>query len=408
MSILDTITQTVETKISPALDQFLKRNWILKTVLLALLLSVVTSAPNTPAILNPPFPQYLEKFQNPSFDIVKSGIPEATQAANTNYRMGVPILFNILHLHHPLALTYLLILSVIASYGVFALISRQIFEDRKLAFIATMYLAVTYNGSFSYPSVTYDQFTLLLIFLTMVRYRWSWVVGIFTFVALWCDERAYPGCLTAMGLHLLWAAHRDKKNGISFMGVIHGFKSVPVIVMLAAYTLAVLTRLWVKAQYDFTIPVGGGAVINAWVMNIRYYHVGTYYFLEGAWIVVLTTLISLYLRGKKGLVGLILCAGIPCTFLGFTVFDISRTFSFIFPAVLVIFFLLKHTEKEKNQLHLLTIVFVVSLIGGNYVIHSHKEGMLRWIRPLPVKLVEDKLMEIREDFFRRQGREDEI
>ncbi len=389
------------------LDQFLERGWLWKGVLIALLISVLTSAPNPPAIFNPPFPQYLDKFENPFYDIVKDAdIPEATQAANTNFRLGIPILFNLLNLHYPKALTYLLIISVVLSIGVFGLICRQIFEDRKLGFLGMLYIGCTYNGSFSYPSVTYDQFTLLLIFLTMVRFRATWLVGLPLFLALWCDERAYPGGMAALGLHLLWASSRFEGGRPSFQGVFAGFKDAAVLSILIAYVSAYTLRLWVGWYYDFSIPVGLGAVLNALVMNIRYFHIGLYTLFEGGWLIVIIGIAALFMQGNRWLGGLVIVAGIPLCMMGFTVFDISRTFSYIFPSILVAFFLLAKCVARPYQLPLLALVALISLVSGNYVIHSHREGMLRWVRPLPVMLVEDQLMKMREEYLEQKELEE--
>ncbi|MEM1058239.1 MAG: hypothetical protein AAGK14_03245 [Verrucomicrobiota bacterium] len=360
--------------------------WLPLVLWSALLLSFVTAMPNLGIFMYPAGQGYLEKIEDPWRDM-RADYRDRQHESKLNLRLTVPLTLNMLGINHPLALGVVCILAVLGLWAWTGAFLEKVSGDRVVGALFVLYLAQTYVGMFGWPFLNYDSVALLLVVAGFCR----WPPGLNTlwiFLALWTDERAFVAALFPLFYHLVRRVETPRERWLCAGGV------------LLAYALAVATRFWVTAVTGLETPTSG--VVTVWMLGhlMEFAHIGILYSLEGGWLLVAAAVLLAWTAGRRWLaLGFTVLVGLQYG-TGFTAADVSRNLSYLMPAAFCAALLFLELEPDRQaRRRLMLVVAVVSFLLSNYVIFGYlhqdenAKGWVRWIRPLPVDVVEQAVQE---------------
>ncbi|MEM1058238.1 MAG: hypothetical protein AAGK14_03240 [Verrucomicrobiota bacterium] len=358
--------------------------WLLVVVWLALQLSVLTAAPNVSIFVYPEGEGYLLKMEDPWHDL-RVDFDDNVHQAKLNLRLTVPLALHALGVSSLHALGVVCVLAVLGLWAWTGGFLAAVSGDRVVGALFVLYLSQTYVGMFGWPFLTYDSVALLLVMAGFCR----WPPGLNTlwiFLALWTDERALIASLFPLFYHLFRPVRTALERWLCAGGVV------------LAYVLAVATRLAVTAATGLETPTEGA--LSLWMPGhvLEFVHIGILYSLEGGWLLVAAGVVLAWKVGRRAVsVGFAALVVLQYA-AGFTAADVSRSLSYLMPAALCGLLLVLDFEPSRQaRRRLMLVVLAISFALSNYVIFGYlkhdvtAKGWVRWVRPLPVQLVEENI-----------------
>ena len=244
---------------------------------------------------------------------------------------------------------------------------------RDIATAATVTVALTYAGVTAFTEMTgnFDAVALAFLAGAIATRRWP-LIGLFTFLAGWTDERAIVASAFVLAAHLVLSDRRG-------VAVLRDAAVLAVIGGLAAHAL---TRVFITIRYNLEQPSNFGG--NHFSDGLNLLPIGLWTGLEGLWLVVAAGAAALVRQRRLG--GLVaLLAGLTAVGIGgIAVVDITRSMAYLLPASLVSIAALARFSPESLTVLSRTALFL-SLVWPVYYAGGTKT--VYWIYPLPLQLV---------------------
>lgn len=387
----------IETWLYTSLDLVLTalgRWWLLAAFLFALLFSVFLATPDWGLFARGNYGLYVEKQKDPWLDVVPRVHKIETHDAKINFRLTVPMFTYLTGTAGKHTLAVITALSIAGTIWMSLWLAWRETQDRVIALLFALFVTQLYVGMFGLTKLTYDNLAIFLLLLAFIR-RPFWLPGVFVFLAVWCDERAYVASLVPLVYH----AYCQSK-GKQMASLKEGWPSLNITVwtIVAVLAVSVGLRFYLTAAYGLEQPMSLEVARSVLIGKRHYHHFGMLYSWQGGWLIALC---CWYLLWKKRQWLLLLCSGGLGAFLlgsAFAVFDLSRALAFSFVALMMYFLFLALMGMSRLHLRrLVLLAFLCSLIMGNYVIyppgHHGRKEWVTWVQPLPYtfyQLFQDK------------------
>ena len=289
------------------------RYWKFKALLFILAVALLRTIPAYTAVesafVKSTWQSAQLKFDHPLTDMARV-FPPASHEAKLTFRMTVPLVAHVMRLTPGHFLVLNALLGILLLYLVLT-IAHRIVQDPTIALLTTLSIACAWPGQTAFHELRggyYDAAALCLLLLASSA-RTNIAVALWTFLAVWTDERA----LLAVPLALFVQARRK-----------------PMIVASAAY---ILIRLALATQYS--TPTAGLGV-PVFLNQLSTLPLGLWTGLGGAWVPIVAALRTQPWKIAAALTPLLLAASL--------VVDITRTAAYCLPAVFVALSLLKQNR----------------------------------------------------------------
>lgn len=315
-----------------------------------------------------------QPFNDPSRDF-----DPITHESKKTFRLTVPLAAHVLGLgrHGVIALLHLCGFLTFLAAGTAA---YRMTGDRVAAFLAVMTTATIPTGALAFwdfEKFFYDGVALAAL-TTALACRTHWLVALLVFIAAWTDERG----LVASSLLFLYfwydATHGfDAKQRTSSRHCVWA-----VVSAWAAYAFGRMLLSWYCDFHTSTGAVG----LPAFMSQINLLTIASWGGLEGGWLLVLAACIVLwslreFLYAASFVGAIAVISGVACS-----VFDLTRSFAYLYPAVFVALRVLHPHTPLHSVRRLLLIGLIVSVLWLNlFVTGSHTVYLMK---PAPLRLLQ--------------------
>ncbi len=315
----------------------------------------------------------LDQSENPIQNDLKFD-PSSHQSKLT-FRLTMPLIIRFLGLN----VTGVLVLQAFIGILIFYFTTRifeRITKDSVSAFFLTLSFAFILAGKVSFTEIR-GIFDGLAIFFMIFAIYFSNPILIFTgvFLASWTDERAL---IASIFISLFWVW--QNKNEVSFKRWINKQTIAVVFGWIAYFGVRIFLTKFYGLKTE-TVGIGISYVINQ-TNNVP---IGIWSAFEGLWLVIFSAIFILIKSKDYFFVFSYLLSVTLVLFVALAVFDISRSMTFIFPALFVA---LSIIVKKEDILHFKKIIFFVMVICFIYPVYT-TSGVyfIHWQFPLPVQFL---------------------
>jgi hypothetical protein len=313
-------------------------------------------------------------------------LPGKSREANLTFRVVPRIVGKVLQLSEPI---HFLVVQAALGLVLLAVIARLFEEalgDRRTAIVGTLGTTGLWAVAASWIDLrgNFDAAALLLVLTAMLLRRWPLILlaGV---AATFTDERA----IFVLPLVAAWHLLRDEHPDGSTDGARPSLASlawVPAIAAVAAAVAHLVLRTWLKQRYGLAEGQNRSPG-DPWT-QLNNYPNGWWGALEGYWLVALAGWLAMWRSGHRWLVagtGLVVLATL---IIGMSVFDISRSVSFVFPMVPIALLALRGVEARWRE-GLVWVAAAISLIWP--LLYAADDRTVVWAYPLPLLLL-DRLL----------------
>jgi hypothetical protein len=349
------------------------RRWVAKTTVLCILFSLFVTGGFGFHYLKIGYVEaYYEKNAHPLEDMTRTYSPGSHQE-KLNFRLTVPVVLHALGLRGHFALPALSILGDVAVILLSCILTYQLTGSRLIALFITLEVSSTCAGSFAVIDF-YDSVALALATLALLRGIPSYLRAFFVFAAAFTDER---GLLATLFVFPLFATFSDK--GLREWRKLINRDTVAAAIAMCLYAL-VRIGLQIFLGMKSSWKGFGPGVFSA---HIRHWHIGTFFALEGGWLLVFFAVVSLCLRKQYLRLAIFLFPVLGILMGSFLDGDLTRSTTFEFAAIFVALQILREHETDRTLTYYAVAAFFVSVIAGNYNIYLDQ---ISWFMPVPIDL----------------------
>ncbi|HTW66837.1 MAG TPA: hypothetical protein VME17_19590 [Bryobacteraceae bacterium] len=312
------------------------------------------------------------KFDHPLIDMSRI-FSAGSHESKLTFRLTVPVLAHVLHLHE----VGLLIVFAIAGVALLYLVLKMAFAltgNKRVALLVCLATACAWPGEAAFQELRggyYDALALCLL-LGACAARSSLLVGALVFLAAWTDERAL---LAASFVFLLYVYESTGDIRSWLAG-----KPAAVIVGAAAY-LASRESLTVAQSYTLATSGVGFAVLARQVNVIP---IAIWSGLAGCWILVCFGALALF-RQRRYFFSWVFCAAMAGMIVAsLAVVDVTRSMAYCLPALLVTLAALGKSENVKRLEKLAAISAAISFLVPTFYLEGSTGLWLLY--PLPIQI----------------------
>jgi len=312
------------------------------------------------------------KFDHPMLDTSRIFAPGSHQS-NLTFRLTVPLLAHVLHLHE----VGVLIFSALAGFVLWYLVLKVAFTltaSKRVALFLCLTTACTWPGTAAFHELRggyYDALALCLL-LAATAASSSPLATLFLFLAAWTDERALVASSFVFLLYLF-----------SNTGGIRRFTMAKPAAVVAAAAGYLGIRAYLTAAHPYALSVSGVGISVLW-QQTNVIPLAIWSGLGGGWILVIFCLFTLF-RQKRYLAaagfGAVL---IVMTGVSLAAVDVTRGMAYCLPAVFVALAVLGSSERTKQLERLAAICAVISLLVPTFYLEG--SSGLWWLYPLPIQI----------------------
>jgi hypothetical protein len=312
------------------------------------------------------------KFDHPLIDMSRI-FPAGSHESKLTFRLTVPVLAHVLHLHE----AGLLIAFALAGMVLLYLILKVAFTltgSKRAALFVCLATACAWPGEAAFHELRggyYDALALCLLVGACATSSWL-LTAACVFLAAWTDERA----LLAASFVFLFYAY-ESSGGI---GRLIAGKAGAVVSAGAAY-LASRAFLTVTESYSL---VTSGIGLSVLAQQVKVTPLAIWTGLGGSWILVFFGLLALF-RQKRSVTAVAFGAALAGMMVAsLSVVDVTRSMAYCLPAVLVALAALNKSEGVKRIEKLAAIGGVISFLVPTYYLEGSTG--LWWLYPLPLQI----------------------
>jgi len=401
-SLLDRALSGLNAKLTAWLER--RGNWwFAASVLTALGLSLLITAPALDYTLFPKEPgayasgAYAEKLAAP-WDKVSDKWGPRSHESKLSLRFFPAALLHYLGLRDTYWVMVLGLACITLSYPVVGWLTWQATRDKLLTFLNLVLLGQLYVGCYFIARTSWDQVAILLCLFAFFR-RPFFLPGVFVFLAVWSDERAYVASVAVLAYHALRPL---PQAAVRLPALLRGCLNPAALGVLGALAAAVAVRLYLQLAGDYS-SLGLLSAFSVLLRHVQdFYHFATFCMWEGGWLLVGFVAWLLWKRGLRWHLLLLLVLTFGATLSGFLVLDISRAHAYAYPFLLLFFFWGAELATREHLRSVLLAATLVSLLWTTYLIHPYpyiknqkpfsefevRRDYITWARPLPMYLIE--------------------
>jgi hypothetical protein len=313
------------------------------------------------------------KFDHPLIDTSRIFAP-GSHESNLTFRLTVPLLAHVFHLHHAGLLIFFACVGILLLYLVLK-VAFTLSASKRAALFVCLSTACTWPGEAAFHELRggyYDALALCLLLAALATSS-SLLTAAFLFLAAWTDERAL---IASSFVFLLYAFQKADGMRRFLVG-----KPAAVVVAIAGY---LGTRAYLSATQSYALDIRGvGLSILSQQTNVIPLAIWTG--LGGSWILVFLGLLALFLQKRY-----LAAAGFSVALVGVMVaalaaVDVTRSMAYCLPAVFVALAALSSSEGMKQIEKLSAIGAAISLLVPTYYLEGN--AGLWWLYPLPIQIV---------------------
>jgi hypothetical protein len=374
---VDRVSRSLRIRIDTGIDRLLSGpSWKWKALFAVLAISLFRAFPNYDALgtyfFEAKWRDAQVKFDHPLIDTSRI-FPAGSHESNLTFRLTVPILARVFHLHEAGLLVLFGLVGVVLLYLVLK-VAFTLTASKRVAFFVCLTTACTWPGAAAFQELRggyYDALALCLL-VSACATSSSLLTATFLFLAAWTDERAL---IASMFVFLLYA-YQD-------IGGIRRFlvgKPTAVVVAAAAY---VGTRAYLTSTHSY-LHAASGIGFSILSQQINVIPLAIWTGLGGSWILVCLGLLALFLKKRY-----LAAAGFSAALVGvvvasLAVADVTRSMAYCLPAVFVGLAALSSSEGIKQIEQLAAIGAAISVLVPTYYLEGN--AGLWWLYPLPMQI----------------------
>jgi len=374
---VERLYQRLRCRIDAGIDRILSGpHWKLKALFAVVVIALFRAFPNYDALQTNFFETKWRdvqiKFDHPLIDTSRI-FPAGSHESNLTFRLTVPILAHVFHLHEAGVLIFLAFVGVVLLYLVLK-VAFTLSASKRVALFVCLTVACTWPGEAAFHELRggyYDALALCLLLAALATPS-SLLTAAFLFLAAWTDERAL---IASLFVFLLYACESTGRLRRFLAG-----KPAAVVVAAAGY---IATRAYLTATHSYSLTAGGvGLSVLAQQTNVIPLAIWTG--LGGGWILVVLGLLALF-RQKRYLAAAAFCAALLAMIgASLTVVDVTRSMAYCLPAVFVALAALSNSQGIKRVEKLAAISAAISLLVPTYYLEG--SAGLWWLYPLPMQI----------------------
>ena len=345
------------------------RRWKARATLFVLAFSLFRAFPNYNFLREPEVPGTWQraaiKTADPMADMARL-FPAGSHEAKLTFRITVPLIAHLLHLGQAGQLALFAVSGLLLFLCALTL-AEIVTTSRTVALYVTLAIACTWPGMLAFHQLLggfYDVVALLLL-LCAVTARRPAVAAAALFAAAWTDERA----LLAAPILLLFAVMRSERP-----------RSTALLAATAAYAGS---RIWLAHAWGLRTTLAGTG-LDLFLRNVHLAPLGVWSGLAGCWLLVAAALAILAARRRYlEFAALLFCLGLV-TAPALMVEDLTRSMTYLLPAVFVALHVLARNESPLTVERIAQITMLVCVLLPTWFVQS---GDVTWILPLPLQLI---------------------
>jgi hypothetical protein len=316
----------------------------------------------------------MEKCDDPFMDMMKKYDP-ILHESKLNFRLTVPFAAKLLGLG-PTGIFALQSACAVLLLWVSAVIFRRITGDGVAALFLTIGLASTWSGTTGFVELRGMFDVVALLFLACaVLAEGPVLAGLAVFLAAWTDERG----LIASSLVYLYHVYRRYDGQGDRISAFFGSAPLGVVVSWLAYFA---TRLALGRAYDLR-TAADGANIKVFIDQLNNLPMGFWTGLEGGWLLVFAATIVLVKTRRFAFLAAYALALSIILAISLSVFDVTRSTAYAFPAIFVALEVLRRTESPGDLRTLCVAAGAISFLWPAYYTEYH--NIIWWYSPLPLR-----------------------
>ncbi|MES2387370.1 MAG: hypothetical protein V4543_05180 [Bacteroidota bacterium] len=340
-------------------SNFSLENWLskgrtdLKLFGIAFLLSLCIAFP--PVELLPyHYPFFDTQIDNPLTPV--HGLDPTSHESKRAFRLTMPVIAHVLHLHQNGAYIIDLIFSYALLY-VLGLVLLRLLKDPLPALLATCCFALSYvhQSPMHFAYLWFDGYSFFFLSLCLLL-RNSYFFFPAGIAALYCDERCYIG----MAFIFYWAVSDYLDGDKLFKKKIY----MPVLTVI----LAVLLRFWLGKQFGLSIATGEKAYLgfNTFFQGLEMLPISVFGALKMLTVILVLAVYHMLLNRwylRTAMFGALLALALMSTAV---VLDSTRSLTHVYPAIFPALAVLHRQLSRTNFVNLLKVCLLVAFLLPTY------------------------------------------
>lgn len=311
------------------------------------------------------------------------GVDPGSWLSKKVFRLTVPLIVRVLHLDlfSTLAVQYALgLLLLVLCYRH----ARILLDDPVPATFLATGLAFIYFGKACFVDTVFlwfDGWAYLFLVLALMRRRIAEVV-LWSTLAAWTDERAF------LALPIIYLFHQmERQHGSAPLRfrdlLIPGRSGLGVLAAMAAY---LALRTWMQHRFGMQASLNEEN-LSYLGKNLRVLPLGAWTFMEGLWLLPISTAVIAIRSGQRLMLFLTGCAIAVMTAAAGAVYDSTRSGSYLVPLVFVMLAYLRHHLRREDMRLLLLFAAVVCVLFPACFVVTVWNSPMAFETPLPVELL---------------------
>ena len=284
-----------------------------------------------------------------------------SHSAKTVFRLTVPVFVKLFSANQVVTYFIQFILGFVLLFNIYK-ISNKIFENVISATLVTSGIVFLYFGRACFVDFTwYDGWAFFALIMAL-SVRNVWVMSFFCLMAAWTDERA----LIVLPIIMLFKQIENNKSGDFSLKNLYKLNKSTLFVLSSIIVYFVI-RGTLMLFYNMHTP-NASADLATLKMNLPVIGIGLWTFFEGFWLVILVALAYMIYSKSYMLALFITLQIIISSLVSFSVFDITRSGSYLAPLLFVMFIYLKGKMEIKEINSLLFTGFLLTFLFPAYYI----------------------------------------
>ena len=360
------------------------QHWLLYTVILSTALSIFMSFPRKEVYWNvsdvPQFMGFMEKVEAP-FTPLK--FEKGSHESKLSFRLTMPVLAHCLKMNMAAIKLFEFFIGILFFY-ITAKLIYDITSDKIFAFIGTLSTGLVYPGASSFIDLwgTFDGLAYCLLLMSMLS-RNPFLILFFVATALFTDERAMPASCFVILFHI-----KDLQR--NFTGLVRSLANMSCMAVVAAWIIYLSGRFYLSYFHGLETDKGNIG-LHLIPLQLNNFPAGLWSGIEGFWIILLLPFIPLIKKREYIFALLYFMTILAISALSMSVFDITRSMAYMFPAVFTGLKIISENESKNFIKHMFFCIFLLSLLWPTYFVGSKDE--LWWFAPyLPIQMVRSFFM----------------
>lgn len=263
----------------------------------------------------------------------------------------------------------------------FNLVRRLSGGDAPIAFWSTACILFTYVGhSFVYDTLFYDSYAFVFLLIAFYYYDRVWSV-LALVLAFFVDERSLFPALNISLLYLFQTGIPLGKWSVILKDFL--WKNKGTHYLLFSYFLYAIVRYYLYSNYHLNTPVGKHAGVQLGFAFLHGYKLPYALFSALKWAIILPLIAMVYfVKHRIWTVACFYFGTYLASFLAATaVDDVTRSLTFCFPIIFVLFLLIHRLKEQENARILICLLFLANFLTPTYTLLMHLERIspLNWI-----------------------------